>query len=68
MKGGDNMDKIKINPSEFAAAYIQTLDNAKPISEFSNRSAYNEYLKKRRRTFYYEYIEAIKFAEGLYDS
>ncbi|KKB24965.1 hypothetical protein [Staphylococcus carnosus] len=52
-------------PSQFAAAYIQTLPSAKKPDDFNNRSDYWEYMKSRRQLFFNEYIEAIEFADSF---
>lgn len=51
-------------PSQFAAAYIQTIPHAKKVEDFNNRADYWEYLKKRRQFFFDQYIEAIVFADS----
>lgn len=55
----------KFYPSQFAEAYIQTLPHAKTVEDFNNSTDYWEYLKKRRQLFFYEYIEAIEFADSF---
>ena len=58
------MEKIKFNPADFAAAYIQTLPHALDSGEFSSNDDYNEYLKERREIYFFEYIEALDFANN----
>ena len=55
----------KFYPSQFAAAYIQTLPHAKTVEDFNNRTDYWEYMKQRRQLFFDEYIEAIEFADSF---
>ncbi|WP_199197756.1 hypothetical protein [Staphylococcus simulans] len=55
----------KFYPSQFAAAYIQTLPHVKDIESFNSHADYWEYLKKRRQFFFDEYIKAIEFADSF---
>ncbi|BGE82838.1 hypothetical protein [Staphylococcus petrasii] len=55
----------KYIPTEFAAAYIQTLPHVKDREEFNSNADYWEYLKKRRRFYFNQYINAIEFAQSF---
>lgn len=61
-------EDLKYYPKDFAAAYIQTLPHAKKVEEFNNRSDYWDYMKKRRKAFFHQYLEALEFANSFSDS
>lgn len=56
------MDLIKANPTEFAAAYIQTLPHALKEEEFKSREEYIEYLDSRQRNYFHQFMRASIYA------
>ena len=58
-------ENLQYNAKDFAAAYIQTLPHAKKIEEFNNRADYHDYMKKRRDSFFYQYLESLEFANSF---
>lgn len=58
-------ENLQYNAKNFAAAYIQTLPHAKKIEEFNNRADYHDYMKKRRDSFFYQYLESLEFANSF---
>ncbi|QYA32281.1 hypothetical protein KYI07_07760 [Macrococcus psychrotolerans] len=53
---------LRYNPSEFAAAYIQTLPHAMKAEEFENDEAFEKYLDDRRSMYFHEYLKTLKYA------
>lgn len=58
-------ENLQYKPKDFAAAYIQTLPHAKKLEEFNNRSDYQNYMKNRRKSYFYQYLESIEFANSF---
>lgn len=58
------MDKqiLSLNPTEFAAAYIQTLKDAKKRDEFSSDDEYRQHMEDRKEFYLVQYLDAISFA------
>ena len=56
------MDFIKANPSEFAAAYIQTLPHAMKENEFDSREDFLEYLDHRQESYLHHFIKSAAYA------
>ncbi|ALN76015.1 MULTISPECIES: hypothetical protein [Staphylococcus] len=56
---------MRYNPSEFAAAYIQTLPHSLKLDDFDTDEEYKEYLENRRETYFYEYLKSLEFAKSF---
>ncbi|HDY9572198.1 TPA: hypothetical protein RRN35_002304 [Staphylococcus argenteus] len=56
---------IKYYPSQFAAAYIQTLPHALRIEDFDTDDEFKEYLENRRESYFYEYLKSLEFAKNF---
>lgn len=53
---------LSYNPSDFAAAYIQTLPHAMKAEEFENDEAFEKYLENRRSNYFHEYLKSLEYA------
>lgn len=56
---------MRYDPSEFAAAYIQTLPHSMEFDDFDTKEEYEEYLENRRKMFFHEYLKSIEFANSF---
>ncbi|ADI98425.1 TPA: hypothetical protein ACHHRY_002500 [Staphylococcus aureus] len=56
---------MKYKPSEFAAAYIQTLPHALKLEDFDTDDEFKEYLENRRESYFYEYLKSLEFAKSF---
>ena len=58
------MSDFPVSASDFAASYIQTMPTAKTLDDFESKEDFVEYLKERRKLYFYEYLRASQFANS----
>lgn len=54
--------RMKLEPTEFAAAYIQTLPHIRKRDEFNSDDEFNEYLDERQALYFDEFFRASRYA------